>query len=502
MRRIGCLLFGLALASLPLQAAADENAGRACRHALRVIDRTVAEAGMRDAEARRVPGFPYLRTNRFLASFAPEILDDEVFEVWMLQMAALDREGRRFELQNLGPDGRAALDADLERRLAPGWTTRHVLDHCPGLLHELDFVDLAASARLVDASAVPDDYVLAAQTIGFYPLTAIPVARGWERWQTTHLPDFEVPFGDEARLGEPTVYRPVTITTPPTEAEAGVMVGGAEDDPLRVAKLDHATLVRLAETFAPVFLVDVASDADRPGHPVFGEDGLPTVDPERPVAFVRLSHARLQGTPVLQLSYTIWFAERPRTGAVDLLGGRLDGLIWRVTFDRDGRPFVYDTIHPCGCYHLFFPAAGTERQEVAQDQVGDLREAPTVPRSAPERAPGEQMAIRVQASSHYLSGLAGASDLDRSLPEVGYRLVIPEVADAPLRAMPLPGGGSRSLYGPDGLVPGSERLERLVLWPMGISSPGAMRQWGHHATAFVGRRHFDDPRLFDQAFSR
>jgi hypothetical protein len=27
-----------------------------------------------------------------------------------------------------------------------------------------------------------------------------------------------------------------------------------------------------------------------------------------------------------------------------------------------------------------------------------------------------------------------------------------------------------------------------------------MRQWGHHATAFVGRRHFDDADLLDRRF--
>jgi len=36
-----------------------------------------------------------------------------------------------------------------------------------------------------------------------------------------------------------------------------------------------------------------------------------------------------------------------------------------------------------------------------------------------------------------------------------------------------------------------------VLWPMGVASAGAMRQWGRHATAFIGRRHFDDPWLLD-----
>jgi len=35
---------------------------------------------------------------------------------------------------------------------------------------------------------------------------------------------------------------------------------------------------------------------------------------------------------------------------------------------------------------------------------------------------------------------------------------------------------------------------------MGIESAGAMRQWGHHATEFVGERHFDDANLIDRYF--
>ena len=70
-----------------------------------------------------------------------------------------------------------------------------------------------------------------------------------------------------------------------------------------------------------------------------------------------------------------------------------------------------------------------------------------------------------------------------------------------LRSLPRTGGARRSLFEPDGLVAGSERLERYLFWPMGIASPGAMRQWGHHATAFVGRRHFDDPDLLQSAFA-
>jgi hypothetical protein len=51
-------------------------------------------------------------------------------------------------------------------------------------------------------------------------------------------------------------------------------------------------------------------------------------------------------------------------------------------------------------------------------------------------------------------------------------------------------------------VQGSERGERVYFWPMGIREPGAMRIWGRHATAFVGRRHFDDPDLLERYFRR
>jgi len=62
------------------------------------------------------------------------------------------------------------------------------------------------------------------------------------------------------------------------------------------------------------------------------------------------------------------------------------------------------------------------------------------------------------------------------------------------------GGVTRSAFWASGIVPGTERGERLLFWPMGIDSPGAMRQWGRQPTAFVGRRHFDDARLMELRF--
>ena len=70
---------------------------------------------------------------------------------------------------------------------------------------------------------------------------------------------------------------------------------------------------------------------------------------------------------------------------------------------------------------------------------------------------------------------------------------------ATLRNLPY-GDGHRSMFESDGLVPGTERAEHWLVWPMGVNSAGAMRQWGNHATSLVGRQHFDDARLLENVF--
>ena len=71
-----------------------------------------------------------------------------------------------------------------------------------------------------------------------------------------------------------------------------------------------------------------------------------------------------------------------------------------------------------------------------------------------------------------------------------------------LRSLVVAANKNRSVFSPRGLIENSHRLERYVLWPMGVLSAGAMRQSGHHAIAFVGRRHFDDPALITDYFVR
>jgi hypothetical protein len=232
--------------------------------------------------------------------------------------------------------------------------------------------------------------------------------------------------------------------------------------------------------------------ADRIGTPVpKGEEEI-RIDTERPVTFTRLSLTRFGDSVLTQLNYVVWFPARPETGCLDLYGGFLDGLNYRVTLDEDGKPLLYETIHNCGCYHRHFPT-----QHLRPRKDPGYAERPLV-LSAPEMDHASmRMVVSLANGTHYVEHLYGVprdgEDRDEpySLAQYGR-----------LRSLPEPDGGSRSLFGEDGIVSGSERLERVLLWPMGVLSPGAMRQWGRHPVSLVGKRHFDDPRLLERIFRR
>jgi hypothetical protein len=475
----------------------------ACLESYRLIDDAVANAGVRDVEAHRVPGFPYLRVNRFLASFSEQDLSPARLEAWVDRLVRLDREGRTVELKNLPDGSRARLDDAIAAVLGAGWRAPDVVERCPPILRQHDLGRTDRQEALLARVEVPEDYSLIERALGLYPLTAIPVAMAWQRWEAKHLLPFRTPTAELDFEGAPVLYLPEIESAAASAEEVTAILERSRDTALGISEPEGEDLKSLAASFAPAYLVDTVSPADRIGHPVWLEERIPGVDTTHPVAFVRTEQAWFDGGPVLQLVYTIWFPARPPDSPLDILGGRLDGLIWRVSLAPDGTPLIYDSIHPCGCYHLFFPAPGVARKRLPQDRPEDIRETATVPQPAPPVGSGARLVLRLAAGSHYLSGLTLLPEGARGRREMSYGLVIdegpPELA---LRSMPLPGGGRRSLYAQDAIVPGTERAERYILWPMGIASAGAMRQWGNHATAFVGRRHFDDPFLLDRAFGR
>jgi hypothetical protein len=442
----------------------------ACVRRFQESDELIDAFGTRDAQAPRVPGFPHLRVDRVLARLALAVGGDAWKALaWREALAALDDAARRIELGNAGVD----------RTLADSLQT------CRHLLALADHHDLPA---LLDAATVPDDYSTSMRALGLYPLTRHVFAAGIRRWQLDTLAGFAAHAAADPVEHRRLRYIPAgSLEGVPTLEEFAA---------LGLPEMSPSDLASLILRHAPRFEIDVAGDDDRPGALAWQGDAAGQlrvgVSPEQPVLYVRGSYAQLGGQWLLQLIYTVWLPARPPVGAYDVLAGRLDGVVWRVTLAENGSPLIYDTIHPCGCYHLFIP---TERVR-ARPQPETIDEGLFVPQELRSPAPQQRVVLKLAATTHHLQ----RAEIESARRDEGAVLALRD--ERQLRALPLPGGGTRSAFSPDGLIAGSERLERFYFWPMGIRSAGQMRQWGRQATAFVGRRHFDDPVLLDRYFER
>jgi hypothetical protein len=466
----GCATFDDRLASHLQSPSADL---RECAQWFVTLDERVDAAGVRDAQGTRVRGFPYLRVDRLLASLRGEAAKQPAASAALAErMLALDEQARRYEIENL---------PDVEESLALRRTRE-----CGQRLVAADLADARSREALVAAAQVPDDYSTFLRVIGAYYLTRLPFSSGVKRWQEETRAMIEagpVPAEGRVRFAPPAA---------PTLARETVveLLARAQSDPLGQPLLSRRETEMLAATYAPSFDVAIAGDYDRPGALRWKRgEPAPVVEASEPVVYVRPAYTRYAGKVLLQIVYTIWFAERPAQSTFDLLSGRLDGVVWRVTLAPDGEPLVYDSIHPCGCYHQFFP---TPRAR-ALPAPDPLEEWAFAPQALPRLREGERPLVSIAPATHYIQRVAVVRGAD-SVVRYAFRPY------DELRSLQRLDGGRRSAFGPNGLVAGSERGERLFYWPMGIASAGAMRQWGRHATAFVGRRHFDDADLLERRF--
>jgi hypothetical protein len=460
----------------------DRNPAAAdCARWLASLDEAVERAGVRDAGAYRIPGFPYLRADRFSASFRNDVKDDPAaFAVWVDRLRNLDATARAYELMNLPPRLLASLEVP-DRNAAKART-----DACAAELTRDDLAVTSQREALVARAAVPDDYIERNRVLGLYPIATLPFSIGVNRWQEETVATFRrspVSAGEGVALAR---YEPVR--DPGSATRTRSILERTKTDKLGIPQFTDDQRESLFQTFAPIFEISTAGAYDYFGSLVWGAGPAPVVDAARPVVYRRLAFTRHRDRVLAQLVYTIWFPERPPQSALDLLSGSLDGLIFRVTLDPKGQPLVYDTIHPCGCYHMFFPTARVVVKPSPQPGV----EWAFVPAVLPSVDPVHRIVISVASRSHYIVNLRFDSG--------GRGAVYRFAEDDELRALPTIDGATRSAFGPDGIVPGTERGERILFWPTGVDDTGAMRQWGRHATAFLGRRHFDDPDLIEHRF--
>jgi hypothetical protein len=443
---------------------------RECTEWFRALDAQVDAARVRDTQEARIPGYPYLRVNRLLASFREYAARDEgVLQALVERMQALDLAARGHEIANLD----AAVPLERARE-------------CGTRLRAADLADARLRARLLERAAVPDDYSTAMRVLGLYAITRWPFIAGVREYQE----GVRAAFRAEPAAGSVLRYGPPEAPPVPRPALAAT-IERAPASPLGIPEPHGDALDTLFAAHAPVFEIETADAYDRPGALYWrAGDFVPSVNAAEPVVYRRLAWTRYRGHTLLQLVYTIWFSERPPASTGDILAGALDGVTWRVTLAPDGAPLVYDSMHPCGCFHMFFPTP--RALPVPAPHAG--MEWMFAPQSLRAVADGERPIVRIATRTHYVERvtLSRAADAAARYAFRSYD---------ELRSLPRPGGGSASAFGPeDGLIAGTERAERFLFWPMGIASAGAMRQWGRHATAFVGRRHFDDADLLEKRF--
>ncbi len=469
-----CLLL-VACAVTPLRPPADPDAAR-CLALYETVDRVVAEQGYSPSSPARIEGFPYLRVNRSLASYREQSLNPAQRAAWLARLAELDQAARPIELASLPPP----VMEELTARQTVATTLPAALQSCSRQLQTADLADPKRFAALRERAIVPPDYLTWRQILGLYPLSSLPISFGVARWHRETYQTFAQPLAALPVQGRLRRFRP------PEESSGPLPATRLPQDALGIPTPDTRQLAALFAAYAPVWEIDVAGTYDLPGVPYWQADGKPGVNSANSVVYRYPSYTRWQNQTLLQLNYLIWFSERPASGPLDILAGPLDGVIWRVTLAPDGRPLVYDSIHACGCYHQFFPSGALRLHPAALE----LPEPPLVPQAAPALSAEKRLVIRLSSGNHYIQRMYADTASGSSYAWEDYQALY-AVSNGDRR---------RSLFGSDGLVAGTERSERWLLWPMGVPSPGAMRERGRHATAFIGRRHFDDPELLDSLF--
>jgi hypothetical protein len=518
-----------------------------CQALAHKLGAAVSTAGVGDAQAVMIEGFDWLRVDRFTAALGRQDTVSTQPAAWLERLRELDAQARRIELANL-PDERVTWLAsaanlktptsDAGSRLQPddAGSARLALqtrvDSCgrasiAAIAQEPETLD-----RLRRSAQVPDDYVDWRRALGVYPLSALAFQAGVRREEAA-MAAAHARHADAVALDA----RLMVIERAPTDAQGddGSRIANFKRDALGVPRPDDRQAIALLARHAPVIALAGRTVDDRIGTLQLDALGRSVVDTSRPAVYGRISFMHWQGEIRVQLVYTAWFPRRPPAGRADLLAGHLDGIMLRLTLDADERIDMIDSIHPCGCWHQFIPVGDWQ----VQPAPAPREEWAFVARRLASVPAGHRVRIRVSAGAHMLEGIDSVERLqgiDQSAPIGSVTAAsIATVAETPdtslvassrpgagagagaagqgpdhytllpddgLRSLALPSGGRRSLYDPRGFVPGTDRAEAWLFWPMGIADAGAMRQWGHHATAFVGRRHFDDADLLERRFVR
>jgi len=483
------------------------------------ITAVAKQQGVRDASTSAVRGMEHLRFNTALR----DDLDDALEESQLTSA----RESGRHVLSDAHDLAVHAVHAEVAR-LSPEALT-----------------GLADQYGVKTVDGVSDEHMRSALMQRFDAESIAALARDQERIDQARstadvhrlLKDIrrriEPAVGDAGRLGRillaAPMYVPAAIGAELADAEATKRPTVAEFSLARVyepidqsaAPAAHAPttndLSDLARQLAPVFIQEINPDAayalreDSMGKIELGgtpSDVLVQIDVDDPVVYWSHTQAKVRDRRYDQLVYVAWYPSRPALSSGDPQAGEIDGVVVRVTLDRNHRPAMYEFVRTCGCYHTLWVAEFVE-QAARAEFGGPLPGMAYAVQKKPERSRELFMpalvtidptrmprpVVMVNAGQHLvvtIDTVAADHYEQASQPPQSYRLEPYET----LSHLPL-GGQVASMFNGEGLVHHAARPEGWMLAPTGMLQAGRPRQLGTMKIR-MDAYDYDDPRLLER----
>ncbi|MGF1871270.1 hypothetical protein [Photobacterium indicum] len=471
--RILVLLFTcfaiLSCSSTPRPAINYSATQQSCVHKLIQFKQTVKTQGVQDAQLFWTPDYPSLAFDRFSVALIPQLTSAQSKTQWLNHVAQQAEIQRGIEYNNLL--NKQAINIESQERCAKQLTTTLATN------------DQFWSQLQQYPPIITSNYQNWQRIIGIYPVSrlfAIPsiytekkrILSGFI--EAVDNDTIAYAMSDKPRLTQQEIQSWFAQTT-------------ARAD-LHWPLLTEDQLTQLLAFYAPEFIVESASLDDKPGLVTYVSDDQAAVNTNEPIVYIDHSFTLFHGRTLLQLNYSLWFANRTAKSSFDPYAGKFDGVLFRLTLDEQGKPYILDSIHHCGCYHMVFAL----NEELQFAPTNAKIESPTSLHIYRQRS-ADTLKISLSSGEHMIKDVHWA-DKDvfaRRLTPLNYQT---------LRSLPTPNGQNKSLFDQNGMLLISERLERFYLWPFGVASPGTTRQIGQHAVTFIGERHFDDANIFDTLF--
>ncbi|MBF0109966.1 MAG: hypothetical protein HQL76_12395 [Magnetococcales bacterium] len=236
------------------------------------------------------------------------------------------------------------------------------------------------------------------------------------------------------------------------------------------------------------------------------ESAVPGVLGDKPTLYAYMHHGQIQGLPVKQLVYTLWYPEHPKLKGFDPEAGPMEGWTFRITLNREHRPLTYESVANCGCYYKIFPTEQLERWSRVQyptrldGKTFHLeQEVPGIDAVVPELVasppgPPQRVVLYYSSGRHQLVSLRLESHklpLKSTPGRAPYALLPYEhLENLPFHDHHL------SLFDEDGLVRQAHRPECTLLAPSGLYHAGHPRQRATQMIYF-DQADFDDPKLLE-----